>query len=94
MRKELTKKKIAAKFPFAVGITGAAAASLKTIYAPDVSKEKRYVKLIDSVASELAVPMISDNEAIGILNLESHYLNHFQKQILWAEKLQMNCAKL
>lgn len=88
------EKKIAAKFPFAVGITGASAASKKTIYAPDVTKEKRYVKLIDSVASELAVPMISGDETIGILNLESHYLDHFsKKQIAWAEKIADELCK-
>ena len=88
------EKKIAAKFPFAVGITGAAAAAMQTIYAPDVSKEKRYVKLIDSVASELAVPMSSGEECIGILNLESHYLDHFsKKQIIWAEKIADELCK-
>lgn len=88
------EKKIAAKFPFAVGITGAAAAAMQTIYAPDVSKDKRYVKLIDSVASELAVPMSSGEECIGILNLESHYLDHFsKKQILWAEKIADELCK-
>ena len=74
------EKKIAAKFPFAVGITGAAAAAMQTIYAP--------------VASELAVPMSSGEECIGILNLESHYLDHFsKKQIIWAEKIADELCK-
>lgn len=82
------EKKIAAKFPFTVGITGAAAAARQTVYVPDVSKDKRYVKLIDSVVSELAVPMISDGETIGIINLDSNQKDHFDKnQIRWVEKI-------
>jgi transcriptional regulator with PAS, ATPase and Fis domain len=76
------EKKLAAKFPFNVGITGQAAALQEVVYSPDVSKDPQYVKLIDSVKSELAIPLIAQGETIGILNIESDQIDHFSPSII------------
>lgn len=72
-----SEQKIAAKLPFGVGITGFAAEKKESVNVGDVTKDKRYVKLIPTVASELAIPLIAENEVLGVLNLESKELNHF-----------------
>jgi len=48
----------------------------KTIIVNDVSKDPRYIKDSDS-KSEMAVPIIFENEVIGIINIESPLLNRF-----------------
>lgn len=73
------EKKLAAKFPFNVGITGMAAAQKEIVYCPDVTVDPIYVKLIDSVQSELAIPLIAQGETIGVLNIESDKKNHFDQ---------------
>jgi Nif-specific regulatory protein len=73
------EKKLAAKFPFNVGITGVAAAKKEIIYSPDVTIDPNYVKLIDSVRSELAIPLLAQDKTIGVLNLESDKKNHFDQ---------------
>ena len=64
------EKKLAARLPVGLGITGIAAKTKKTIYIPDVTKDRRYVKLIDNIYSELSIPLISQNEILGVLNIE------------------------
>lgn len=48
----------------------------KTIILNDVSKDPRFIKDSDS-KSEMAVPIIFENEVIGIINIESPLLNRF-----------------
>ncbi|MCE9498910.1 MAG: sigma 54-interacting transcriptional regulator [Leptospira sp.] len=73
-------KRLAAKLPFNVGITGSAAAIKEVIYVANVKEDPRYVKLIDLVASELALPLVNSDETIGVLNLESKTENHFSPE--------------
>lgn len=73
-------KRLAANFPLGVGITGTAAASKEVIYIPDVRQDKRYVKLIDSVITELAIPMMSNQQILGVLNLESDKPDDFSQE--------------
>jgi transcriptional regulator with GAF, ATPase, and Fis domain len=89
------EKKIAAKLPFTIGITGAAVTSQKTIYVKDVNQDKRYVKLIDTVISELAIPILFEKQVIGVLNIESDQTNYFKKEdIQFAEKIAQELGKI
>jgi sigma-B regulation protein RsbU (phosphoserine phosphatase) len=45
----------------------------------DVSKDSRYVNLIDDVRSELVIPMLIKERCIGVFDLESPELNAFTK---------------
>jgi len=76
------EKKIAAKLPFTLGVTGQAASSREIIYVPDVLKDASYIKLIESVRSELAIPLLTRETTIGVLNLESDKVNFFQPDII------------
>ncbi|MDZ4728053.1 MAG: sigma 54-interacting transcriptional regulator [Leptospira sp.] len=76
------EKKIAAKLPFTLGVTGLAASSREIIYVPDVLKDSSYIKLIESVRSELAIPLLTRDTTIGVLNLESDKVNFFEPDII------------
>lgn len=71
------EKKLAVRLPFGVGITGSSAQDKSVIYVRNVSLDKRYVKLVDSIASEVAVPILFGDEVLGIINIESTAEGHF-----------------
>jgi sigma-B regulation protein RsbU (phosphoserine phosphatase) len=73
------------RIPAGQGITGAAAASGHPVRVSDVSKDPRYINAIESVRSELAVPLIFQGKCIGVLDIQSRHLDYFtrdQQQIL------------
>ncbi len=81
------EKKMAAKLPFSMGITGRAASLQEIVYVPNVLKDPTYVRLIDSVRSELAIPLVTRKETIGVLNLESDKVDFFKPEIIDAANL-------
>jgi len=62
------------------GITARSAITRKPILIPDVSEEKDYVEVIPSIKSELAVPIITENKVLGVLNVESKKLGAFDEK--------------
>jgi len=63
------------------GITVMAAKTGKTIYVPDVRKERAYVDAgVKGVLSELAVPIKMGNRVLGVLNVESEKLAAFDEE--------------
>ncbi|TGL65246.1 sigma 54-interacting transcriptional regulator [Leptospira jelokensis] len=76
------EKKIAAKLPFNFGVTGRAASTREITYVPDVTLDKDYVKLIETVRSELAIPLLTRDSVVGVLNLESDKVNFFSPDII------------
>ena len=61
------------------GITVKAAKTGKTIFVPDVRKEKAYVKAGKGILSELAVPIKVGKKVLGVLNVESRKLATFDE---------------
>jgi PAS domain S-box-containing protein len=59
------------------GITGTAAASGEIVNVPDVAGDSRYIAANDAVRSEIAVPLRTGGEVIGVLNVESTELAAF-----------------
>jgi EAL domain-containing protein (putative c-di-GMP-specific phosphodiesterase class I)/putative methionine-R-sulfoxide reductase with GAF domain len=53
------------------GITGRTWATSEPIVVPDVRRSADYIEAIPGVISEICVPLISDGETIGALNVES-----------------------
>ncbi len=74
------EKKLAVKLPIGVGITGNAALIKNTVYVRDVLKDKRYIKLVESVQSELAVPILYGDDVLGVINIESEKTAHFSRE--------------
>jgi len=64
------------------GLTGAAAFKKQPVYAPDVSKDKRYICSARSTRSELAVPLMVRDEVVGVLDCQSDRLNHFDHETI------------
>jgi GAF domain-containing protein len=67
-------------WPVSDGITGFAATSGTTARVSDVRKSLNYREHWKPTRSELAVPLILEGRAIGVLNLESSRLGHFTRQ--------------
>lgn len=64
------------------GITGASVAKRQPVYAPDVSKDQRYICAAQSTRSELAIPLMVRDEVVGVLDCQSERLNHFDDETI------------
>jgi len=60
------------RIPLSKGLTGAAAAFKQPIRVDDVSRDPRYINALDSVRSELAVPLLFQGKCIGVLDIQSN----------------------
>ncbi len=59
------------------GLSGFVAATGQSVVCPDVSREPRYLRGIDSARSTLTVPLRLIDRVVGVLNVESDELNAF-----------------
>ncbi len=59
------------------GMTGWVARSGRSVRTGDVAAEPRYVALRHGVRSEVAVPLITGEEIVGVLNLDADRVNAF-----------------
>jgi sigma-B regulation protein RsbU (phosphoserine phosphatase) len=66
--------------PLGEGLVGYAALHRESVMVPDVSKDPRYIKVVDDVKSELVVPMLLKDRCIGVFDLESPELDAFTKR--------------
>ena len=64
------------------GLIGHVALSGKPFTSPDVRKEPRYINARARTRSEMVAPIISNNEVIGVFDLESDELNAYAKDDL------------
>lgn len=53
------------------GITGSAAETRTTIVVNDVTADPRYLRAIDAVRSEIAVPLVARGKLVGVIDLQS-----------------------
>ncbi len=70
------------RIPVGTGLTGTAVQEMRPIYAPDVSKEPRYLCGCAKTRSELAVPLMVHEEVIGVLDCQSESLNVFDSETI------------
>ena len=61
----------------AKSVAAKAAQTLKTTYAPDISKIDYYLNLDNTIRSDLAVPIKIKNELLGLIIIESDKINAF-----------------
>src|SRR5437879_11767588 len=64
------------------GLIGHVAVSGKPFISPDVRKEPRYINARSRTRSEMVAPIISNEEVIGVFDLESDELNAYAKDDL------------
>ena len=49
---------------------------------PDVAKDARYIKTIETTKSELAVPLVVRDEVVGVLDCQSELPNFFDPETI------------
>lgn len=64
------------------GITGACVQKKQPVYAPDVSKDERYICAAQSTCSELAIPLMVREEVVGVLDCQSDRADHFDRETI------------
>jgi sigma-B regulation protein RsbU (phosphoserine phosphatase) len=62
------------------GLVGWAALHKEAVLVSDVSKDPRYINLVDDAQSEMVVPMLIKDRCIGVFDLESPELDAFTKE--------------
>jgi sigma-B regulation protein RsbU (phosphoserine phosphatase) len=62
------------------GLVGWSALHKEPVLVADVSKDPRYVNLVEDARSELVIPMLIKDRCIGVFDLESPELNAFTKE--------------
>ena len=62
------------------GVTGRAAQTREAVLVNDVAAEKNYIKGVEGVRSELAVPLIVKNKVIGVIDLEAPQPGYFTEE--------------
>jgi len=65
--------------PLGRGLVGYAVQHQEAVLAPDVSRDPRYIQLNPETRSELCVPLIYKERAIGVLDLESTRRNYYNE---------------
>lgn len=62
------------------GLVGYAALHQEPVLVPDVSQDPRYIKVVEDVRSELAIPLMLKERCIGVIDLESPEKDAFSKR--------------
>lgn len=61
------------------GVCGAAASMQKTIIVPNVNLFPGHISCSEKSKSEIVVPFVKENKTIFVLDVDSEFLNHFDK---------------
>jgi diguanylate cyclase (GGDEF)-like protein len=70
------------RLPVGTGITGAAAKKKQPVYAPDVTKDPRYICSSQSTRCELAIPLMVRDEVVGVLDCQSEHEDCFDPETI------------
>jgi phosphoserine phosphatase RsbU/P len=62
------------------GVTGQAAQSRQAVLVDDVTQDPKYIAAVPNVRSELAVPLITKNRVIGVIDLEARNPGYFTEE--------------
>lgn len=68
------------RVPIGQGIIGTAALERRPVVVDDVTKDSRYIHVLSGTRSELAVPLISKNRVLGVLDIESPTASFFRDE--------------
>ena len=63
-----------------VGVTGLAAQLRQAVLIDDVTDDPRYIAAVPNVRSELAIPLITKNRVIGVIDLEAREPGYFTEE--------------
>ena len=68
------------RVPVGQGITGTAAATGHSVRVGDTLTDPRYINAIESVRSQLAVPLMLRNRCVGVLDIQSRHPDYFTRE--------------
>ena len=68
------------RVPIGQGLIGTAAKERRPVVVDDVSADSRYINVVSATRSELAVPLISKNRVMGVLDIESPEVGYFREE--------------
>ncbi|HVI10732.1 MAG TPA: SpoIIE family protein phosphatase [Candidatus Binatia bacterium] len=68
-----------ARLKVGVGVTGRAAQLGRAVLVDDVTKDPTYIPAVPNVRSELAVPLMTKNRVIGVIDLEARNAGYFNE---------------
>ena len=81
------------RVPIGDGIIGTAAKERRPVVVDDVSSDSRYINVVSGTRSELAIPLISKDRVLGVLDIESPELAYFrEEQVLMLDMLASQIA--
>ena len=69
------------RIPIGEGLTGRAVLTMATVRVDDVNLEPGYLRVVQSVRSELAVPLIARGRVVAVLDLQSVDPNAFDSRV-------------
>src|SRR5947199_2590173 len=64
------------------GLIGTAAQEKRPVYAPDVSRDPRYIGSPSGTKSEVAIPLMVRDEVVGVVDIQSEKLDAFDSETL------------
>jgi sigma-B regulation protein RsbU (phosphoserine phosphatase) len=70
------------RLPLGSGLIGTAALEKRTIYAPDVTRNPKYLACCPLTKSEIAVPLLVRNQVVGVLDCQSEQLHYFDSETI------------
>lgn len=59
------------------GVCGSSWAEMKTLIVPDVDEFPGHIACASASRSEIVLPLIKDGAVVGVLDVDSEFLNHF-----------------
>jgi sigma-B regulation protein RsbU (phosphoserine phosphatase) len=62
------------------GVTGIAAQSRQAVLINDVREDSRYIEAVPNVCSELAIPLITKNRVVGVIDIEAREPGAFSEE--------------
>ena len=76
------------RIPFGKGVCGTSWKNAETVIVPDVDSFPGHIACSSASRSEIVVPVVHDNEIIGVLDIDSAELDTFDEtDKLWLEKI-------
>ncbi len=69
-----------ARIKVGAGVVGQAVELRQAILIDDVTQDPRYIPAVPNVRSELAVPLITNNRVIGVIDLEARHPGYFNEE--------------
>ncbi len=69
------------RIPIGEGLTGRAVRSMATVRVDDVNREPGYLRVVESVQSEVAVPLVARGRVVAVLDLQSADPNAFDSRV-------------